>query len=112
MHFMRVCFKDDKTQSSCGISGADSGGGGGQADPGFQVRGAHLKKLRRTEGGGKIFGVFRVKNHDFTPKNPIFPILGGGARNFWGISSIVVVYHVHFMRVCFKDDKTQHSCGI
>ena len=28
MHFMRVCFKDDKTQSSCGISGADSGGGG------------------------------------------------------------------------------------
>jgi hypothetical protein len=27
-----------------------------------------------------------VKNHDFTPKNDIFPILGGGARNFWGIS--------------------------
>ena len=46
------------------------------ADPGFQVRGAHLKKLRRTEGGAKNFGVFRVKNHDFTPKN-IFPILGG-----------------------------------
>jgi hypothetical protein len=38
------------------------------ADPGFQVRGAHLKKLRRSEGGAKIFGVFRVKNHDFTPK--------------------------------------------
>jgi hypothetical protein len=34
-----------------------------------------------------MFGVFRVKNHDFTPKNHIFPILGGGgARNFWGIS--------------------------
>ena len=32
------------------------------ADPGFQVRGAHLKKLRRAEGGAKIFGVFRVKN--------------------------------------------------
>ena len=32
------------------------------ADPGFQVRGAHLK----------IFGVFRVKNQDFTPKNLIF----------------------------------------
>ena len=47
------------------------------ADPRFQVRGgAHLKKLRRTEGGAKIFGVFRVKNHDFTPKNHIFPILG------------------------------------
>jgi hypothetical protein len=42
------------------------------ADPGFQVRGAHLKKLRRAEGGAKIFGVFRVKNHDFTPKNHIF----------------------------------------
>ena len=61
------------------------------ADPGFQVRGgAHLKKLRRAEGGAKIFEVFRVKNHDFTPKNHIFPILRGGggvgARNFWGIS--------------------------
>jgi hypothetical protein len=40
------------------------------ADPGFQVRGgrAHLKKLRRAEGGAKRFEVFRVKNHDFTPK--------------------------------------------
>ena len=44
------------------------------ADPGFQVRGggAHLKELRRAEGGAKMFGVFRVKNHDFTPKNHIF----------------------------------------
>jgi hypothetical protein len=42
------------------------------ADPGFQVRGAELKELRRAEGGAKIFGVFRVKNHDFTPKNHIF----------------------------------------
>ena len=52
-------------------------------DPGFQVRdggggggggggGAHLKKLRRAEGGTIMFGVFRVKNHDFTPKNHIF----------------------------------------
>ena len=58
------------------------------ADPGFQVRGgAHLKRLRRAEGGAKFFGVFRVKNHDFMPKNHIFPILGGGgARNFLGIS--------------------------
>jgi transposase len=39
------------------------------ADPGFQVRRrAHLKKLRRVEGGANIFGVFRVKIHDFTPK--------------------------------------------
>ena len=41
------------------------------ADPGFQVRGA--LKLRRAEGGANIFEVFRVKNHDFTPKkNHIF----------------------------------------
>jgi hypothetical protein len=42
------------------------------ADPGFQVRGGALKKLRRAEGGAKFFWVFRVKNHDFTPKNHIF----------------------------------------
>ena len=41
-------------------------------DPGFKVRGAHLKKMRRAEGGTKFFWVFRVKNHDFTPKNHIF----------------------------------------
>jgi hypothetical protein len=33
----------------------------------FKLGGAHLKKI----------GVFRVKNNDFTPKNKI-PILGGG----------------------------------
>ena len=54
------------------------------AVPGFQVRGADLKKLRRVEGGANIFGVFRVKNHDFTPKNYIFFLYygwggGGGA---------------------------------
>jgi hypothetical protein len=42
------------------------------ADPGFQVRGgAHLKKLRRAEGGAKFVWVFRVKIHDFTPKKQI-----------------------------------------
>ena len=40
--------------------------------------GADLKKLRRAEGSPKIFGVFRVKNHDFTQKKIIFfSILGG-----------------------------------
>ena len=39
------------------------------ADPEFEVRGGgHLKKMRRAEGGAKNVGVFRVKNHDFTPK--------------------------------------------
>ena len=49
------------------------------ADPGFQVRGgAHFKKLRRAEGGANIFGVVRVKNHDFTPKNHFFSNFRGG----------------------------------
>jgi hypothetical protein len=43
--------------------------------------------LRRAEGGAKIFGVFRVKNHDFTPKNHIFPILRRARE-------IVGVFHV------------------
>ena len=34
----------------------------------------------------KIFGVFRVKNHDFTPKNHIFSNCGGRRENFWGVS--------------------------
>ena len=51
------------------------------ADPGFQVRGGGaFKPLRRAEGGAKIVGVFRVKNHDFTPKNHIFSNFRGGAR--------------------------------
>jgi hypothetical protein len=48
------------------------------ADPGFQVRGGALKKLRRAEGGAKFLGVFRVKNHDFTPKNHVFSNFRGG----------------------------------
>jgi ABC-type nickel/cobalt efflux system permease component RcnA len=38
----------------------------------FKIGRAHLKKLRREEGGAKMFGVFRVKNHDFTPKKSYF----------------------------------------
>ena len=49
-------------------------------------RGAHLIKLRRVEGGAKIFGVFRVKHHDFTPKNYIFSNCGGRCEHFLGIS--------------------------
>jgi hypothetical protein len=41
---------------------------------------AHLKKLCRAEGGAKFFWVFRVKNHDFTPKNHIFSNFRGGGR--------------------------------
>ena len=34
--------------------------------------------MRRAEGGAKILGVLRVKNHDFTPKNHIFSNFRGG----------------------------------
>ena len=52
----------------------------------FKLGGAHLKKLHRAEGSAKNVGVFRVKNHDFTPKNHIFSNCGGRRENFWGIS--------------------------
>ena len=51
----------------------------------FKLGGA-LEKLRRVEGGAKIFGVFRVKNHDFTPTNLIFSNLRGeraGCAPLW-----------------------------
>ena len=38
----------------------------------FKLGEGHLKKLHRAEGGAKIFGVFRVKNHDFTQKKSYF----------------------------------------
>ena len=46
-----------KERYTCKISGAD---------PGFQLRGAHIKELRRAEGGAKFVEVFRVKNHIFS----------------------------------------------
>ena len=57
-----------------------------EADPGFQVRGgAHLKKLHRAEEGTKILGVFRVKNHYFTPKNHIFYTIAEGGAKIFGV---------------------------
>jgi hypothetical protein len=53
----------------------------------FKLGWAHLKKMRRAEGGAKFFRVFRVKNHDFTPKkNHIFSNSRGRRENCWGIS--------------------------
>jgi hypothetical protein len=60
------------------------------ADPGFQVRGAHLKKLRRAEEGANILGGFRVKNHYFKPKNHSFYNYGGRGEKFWGISFMLL----------------------
>jgi hypothetical protein len=63
-----------------------SNGNSSGTDPGFQVRGGGvLKKFARAEGGAKIVGVFRVKNHDFTPKNDIFSNCGGRREHFCGI---------------------------
>jgi hypothetical protein len=50
----------------------------------FKLVGAHLKKLSRAEGGAKIVGVFRVKNHDYKPKNHIFFQLRREARKYLG----------------------------
>jgi hypothetical protein len=51
----------------------------------FKLGGA-LKKIAPSGGRRENFGVFRVKNHDFTPKNVIFSNCGGRRENCWGIS--------------------------
>ena len=40
--------------------------------------GTHCKKIAPSGGKREIVGVFRVKNHDFTPKNHIFSNFRGG----------------------------------
>jgi hypothetical protein len=40
-------------------------------------KGGALKKIASSGGRRENFGVFRVKNHDFTQKIIFFPILGG-----------------------------------
>jgi hypothetical protein len=52
------------------------------ADPGFQVRGAHLKKLRRAKGGAKMFEVFRVNITILRQKIIFYPIPEGSANIF------------------------------
>ena len=68
---MKPFFSEDTLQNNGTAAGCLKKLHIAGADPGFRVRGAHLKKLRRAEGCAKIFVVFRVKNHDFTPKNHI-----------------------------------------
>ena len=56
-------------------------------NPRFQVRGGGtLKNIVPSGGRLEIFGVFRVKNHDFTPKNHIFSNCGRRREHFGGIS--------------------------
>ena len=70
------------------------------ADPGFQVRGAHLKKSRRAEGGAKIWRYFvwkitilRKKNHIFFNfrGSPVRPIPPGSAPAINLQSSIEII---------------------
>ena len=50
----------------------------------FKLGGAHLKKLRRAKGGATNFGIFRVKNHDSTPKKSDLFQMQREARKFLG----------------------------
>jgi hypothetical protein len=40
----------------------------------FKLGGAHLKKLRRAEGGAKMFGVFRDKSRFYAKKSYFFQL--------------------------------------
>ena len=71
----------------------------------FKLGGARLKKLRRAEGGANIFGVFRVKNHDFTPKNHVFSNFRGGAPDMWLYillcANHTIVYYIYIAIIVF-----------
>ena len=59
----------------------------------FKVGGVDFKKFRRAEGGTKILGVFRLKNHDFTSKKSYFSnFRGGGAPPPSGSAPAVHLY--------------------
>ena len=89
----------------------------------FKLEGADLKKLRRAEGGAKMFWVFRVENHDFTPKNHIFSNFrrGGGAcrvRPSWirpcrlpKKFSVVYLWTVHPPRLDIQSRKFLRKTG-
>jgi hypothetical protein len=51
----------------------------------FKLGGGALKIIAPSGGRRENFGIFRVKNHDFTPKNPIYSNCGGRPKNCWGI---------------------------
>ena len=86
----------------------------GGGDPGFQG-GMHIKKLRRAEGGTKIFGVFRVKNHDFTPKNHIFSNFRGGGvhrvRPPLNPPLVILVQKIFFLFLVFTNNVCHVSVG-
>jgi hypothetical protein len=54
------------------------------------------------EGGSKNFGVFRVKNHDFMPKNHICSNFKGGGTG----------YHISSQLVENKKETVTYDVGI
>ena len=60
----------------------------------FKLGGVHLKKLHRAEGSAKFVGVFRVKNHDFMPKNYIFSNFRGGAGSAPDVYNVSVYFRI------------------
>ena len=54
------------------------------ADPGFQVRGGALKKLRRVEGGAKFFWGISCEKSRFYAKKSYFFQLRREARKLLG----------------------------
>ena len=82
----------------------------------FKLKGVYLKNLRRAEGGEKMSGVFRVKNHDFTPKNNIFFNFRGGGRPLDPLLLIKLIFqstysYIHMRRTscrCSSIGKKQY----
>ena len=55
--------------------------------------GAHLKKIAPS------VGIVRVKNHDFTPKNHIFPNFRGEARRVRPLDPLLKIY-IYIYIIC------------
>jgi hypothetical protein len=63
------------------------------------------------EGGAKIVGVFRVKNHDFTPKNLIFSnFRGGGGRRVHPPPGIAKIPHPIYYNPMSSPPQKSHLC--
>ena len=61
--------------------------------------GSHLKTLRRAEAGAENVWVFRVKNHDFTPKNHIFFNFRGGGGGGYAPPGSAPGFHVRHSNI-------------
>ena len=56
------------------------------------------------EGGAKIFGVFRVKNHDFTPKNHISSNFRGRAPGALPLDPPLILVNVPRCWYCYTGE--------